>query len=449
MHFLNTLADHLKIRQEKTPHLGNRYIVLLTVTWFFLFICNFGFIMGLDGVFYTSLGRVFATGQGNVSLFTTFSSFAMAITMLILVYTLDRIEFHHFMMIGIPLASISTGLMSIAPNLAVLYILATLRGIGMGMSCGITMTALIANWYRRKRAVITGLLVAVSTGANALMSTVMANFIEITDYRAGFLLIGVVGLLMGMPAAILMRNTPAQLGLKAYGEDEANALEAAELARAQAVAKETHSDAKPLNPAFKVFTPLVIGMLFVNFCTVAVTTVSNHFPGYAMTLGKSSVFGAEMMTATLFGAMFSQLFCGSMIDKLGVHKTVFITQSINIVIALLLMLNNGSEVLLLVISFLFGTVYSTAKVSQSEWFRSVFGRENFAKAIGVMSFIGSSTTAFSVALIGFVYDLTGSYNSIYIGVMVLDILTLIGYYWVAVYFEKKTGRSLIHMKAGN
>ena len=84
---------------------------------------------------------------------------------------------------------------------------------------------------------------------------------------------------------------------------------------------------------------------------------------------------------------------------------------------------------LIVLSFIFGFVYSVTALGVAFISREFFGDNNYKKSFPIVSFAGSVGSALSISLIGYLYDFTGTYKTVFyiftvIGLVCISLLLL-------------------------
>ena len=103
--------------------------------------------------------------------------------------------------------------------------------------------------------------------------------------------------------------------------------------------------------------------------------------------------------------------------------------AINIISIVILLLAPSSTVLLIG-SFLFGSVYSVGAVGFALLTKHFFGVENYSTVYPIISFATNFGGAFALSLVGYIYDFTGSYVYAFIIALTINVANLILLYIV-------------------
>lgn len=141
----------------------------------------------------------------------------------------------------------------------------------------------------------------------------------------------------------------------------------------------------------------------------------------------------------MFGNIFTKLLIGFFSDLLRVIKAVIIMILTNCFSFALLFLGviHQEMILLYIGSFMFGSIYSVGTVGIPMLARYFFESENYAKTYSVISFLTNVGSASSLTLIGCLYDLTGSYQIVFIITLCFHIVNLILLLIICIRYNKR------------
>jgi MFS-type transporter involved in bile tolerance (Atg22 family) len=90
----------------------------------------------------------------------------------------------------------------------------------------------------------------------------------------------------------------------------------------------------------------------------------------------------------------------------------------------LILLNPGGTLPLMAGGFLYGTCYSIGSLGISMITRTIYGDRQYGQAYSIITLMTSIASAVGLTLIGFLYDLTGTYAVSVIGGIVLVAVSL-------------------------
>ncbi|MBQ4254110.1 MAG: MFS transporter [Erysipelotrichaceae bacterium] len=201
---------------------------------------------------------------------------------------------------------------------------------------------------------------------------------------------------MSLPALIFpLTFHPQQSGVEPYGDGK------------QKAGKSSGSHA--LGYADKV----IYGFLMVYaVCSAFLTGLPSHFTSYAETAGFAQT-GALMVSACMIANTVGKIILGSMLDKAGSRLSISV-YDILILGGIALMYLAISQPLLIASAFLYGLCYSLNTIAITFIIREMFGVEMFSKTYPKLSLMVSLSSAVSTTVVGYLYDVFGSYGVILI-----------------------------------
>ena len=147
---------------------------------------------------------------------------------------------------------------------------------------------------------------------------------------------------------------------------------------------------------------MVGGFSFLN------TITGTYLTSFGLEKGLDLAQASLLISAGMIGNTVSKLINGVMSDHIGVLPTNIIMFAISLVSTACLLLTD-QLVLLLLLSFLYGFVYSVSGLGYSLTDKEIYGPEQYRKAQPIVVFISTVTYSIGLPIIGGLYDLTGSY----------------------------------------
>lgn len=109
-------------------------------------------------------------------------------------------------------------LTGLAPDFLVALIMRTLTGVGSA-GANVPVMGLLSAWFSaRRRGMAAGVAVGGSGLALVLTGPLLPPLIAAYGWRAGWYVLGILGILIGVASYLLLRNQPAEKGLRPFGE---------------------------------------------------------------------------------------------------------------------------------------------------------------------------------------------------------------------------------------
>jgi MFS family permease len=358
------------------------------------------------GVFYTTVSADLGVLRGTFALHATLALLAQAIMSLFVPALSKKYRFKPILLGGIIVSAVSTMLMSRADRIEMFYVLGVLRGLGVGLYGTVPIGIIVNQWFQKKNGTAMGIALSFSGLSGAVASPLLSILIQRIGWQSTYLVMGVLILVLALPAFVLPFGIrPEELGMKPYGYEE-NPLAAAEAQK------------KNRKTTFRIMQLSFILMCAFTFMHTSLTGITQHLAGYAVSVGLSETIGATLMSCAMIGNISTKLIIGTLSDKFRPVKACAIMMAVNACSLLFLMTGTSiSPFVLPAAAFFFGSVYSVGAVGIPLLTRYFFGNENYASAYSIIGFFTSLGSSSSLTIIGYVYDIFGTYRYAFLGAL--------------------------------
>jgi MFS family permease len=277
---------------------------------------------------------------------------------------------------------------------------------------------LASTWFIRYRARVLAVLLASAGWIAPLIYMANARLLQVTTWRTGWVLIGVLNLALAVIAVTFVRNSPEAVGQRPDGaapESGAAAAGAAHPAVSAAAASESFTTSQALRtPQF--FLMIICGLGY----SVPWSVLNNHSRLHLQDLGFELEAAAAILSSMALVSAFGRL-SGALGDFLSPPRLLAMALAIEgLGCGLFLIATTPARAYTAVI--LVGIGFGTAYISQAATFAAFFGRRAFATTTGFRFFIGAFFAAGAPALAGWFYDGRGSYTLPFVGLMALSLI---------------------------
>ena len=287
--------------------------------------------------------------------------------------------------------------------------------LGSGVGGWIAFVTLINNWFSRRRAL--AMSVAVSgIQLGGFLVPMLAWGIENHDFRMTSLGIGVVLIVVAVPASHFVRNRPEDVGALPDGEP---------LRRTGIgdTAQSESTDAIELSPrqALKTLSFWVIAVARLT-SVVSIVTLSVHLVPKLTDSGISLITANFVVTAYTFVAFLSGFIAGYLADrtsKIGVLFVCMLMQAL----AMAILTVTDSLPMAMVFAVLWGAGFGGRVPLLTAIVGDFFGRKNFGSILGLNMVPSNIAMIFAPLFAGFMFDLRQSY---FIPFAVFTVLGFIG-----------------------
>ncbi|MBR2671989.1 MAG: MFS transporter [Oscillospiraceae bacterium] len=339
-----------------------------------------GIVLNSMGVFYTPVAEGLGVKVGTVSFYSTISMIAGAIFVVIFPRLLTSRNFRAFLYGGMLTVIICIFMMSFATKVYHFYILAALMAMGNTCFSLYTITALINSSVSKNIGTMTGIVFSFSGVAGAISSPVITAVINRYGWNNGYRAMAALVTIFLIPSLFAGFELNTDGGTKSADGERSK---------------------------FR-YDGLFVSVAIVYVLGVLLTSMPQHFVGFAGTRGLDSSVGALMLSTTMIGNISFKLVSGIYRDKTST-KTAILTMIAIAFAGLVILIVGSGKWMLLVGAFLLGADFSVGSVLAPILIREVFGLENYKYTYPVACFFGSTLIALALSSIGYVYDFTGSY----------------------------------------
>ena len=339
---------------------------------------------------------------------------------------IDRFGPKKLMLIGIPVASASFIGLSFTKSLLILYILGGMLGIGMSVGFLLPAQTATANWFMRRRAIALAVICAASVLGGAITTLIGEQIADQLGWQGTSLGLGAVMLVIGIPLALVIRQRPEQYGYLPDGQLPATKETSKPvIEKDNRVAEANFTLRQALRT--RTFWMLVIAMALAS--GVGAMTTSWWMPfltsqGFSHT-AITNVFDIAPLMGLAGILLFGYL--GDMFPKRYLLAIAMALQNASVII----LMTAGSITQIYLYTLVYGLGSGTVPLILAIR-ADYFGRRAFATITVVMMFIsgiiGMPVSAGLSLLAGWIFDITGSYQSAFLLSM------LIGFIPASVFF---------------
>ena len=374
---------------------GRHLIVLVAMCG--LLASGVGLVTNVGGLFFTPICDEFGIMKGAASMMLTIANISLAIGGLFVPRILNERTLKPMLIVATAVLAASTAAMSLCPSIFPMYVLSAIRGLSAGLMTFVFVTTVLNRWFIAGIGLATSIAMGFSGVAGAIFSPVVNGIIEGAGWRFGFVVLGVLSLVLNLPAILLLPSlNPETSGLQPLG---------AESAPRPTTAKKKVSVAAPSIDMVLFGAAIAYALL-----GSALTALPQHFPGMSENLGLGASVGATMLSVCMIANTVGKVALGALIDRIGTKISVLI-YLVLIAVATVMFLFVKSPVVLTFCAVLYGLCYAIATVGISMLTRDAFGVDNYDRTYPTISLTGNIANACFSSVVGFMYDFSGGYTS--------------------------------------
>ena len=425
--------------EKKKLHYG---FIIVAAIFIDVLVCG-GIFFGASGVFIVPVTTSLGIGLGEFSMYLTIQSISMAVTMLIAPKLLAKYKYKKLNAISAVLSGCGFALMGLAKNVMLLYI----AGVLIGFSC-VFLTYLISgtllpHWFSQKLGtmiafVMSGLGIGgiiFNPVASALINTSgLLGFDE--GWRSAYILLGALVVVICLPIALfVLEDYPADKGLLPFGSEVSE-----EAGRAGKISGVSKSIAVK-SGSFVWYVVAVLAFALPSAIMTYLPALAANAPASTANFDLTGIIGSVGM----LGAMLGGFLIGAVNDKFGAQAGCLAGGAFGVLGFIILLMGGGSAFMLLAGAAFYGVFYQINQVQMPAMVRTMYGDREYDKIFPVCAAFTPWVGAVAYSLWGFIYDASGSYNTMLIIGIALGALTVVAGL-LAVACSKKLPRETVEVE---
>ena len=308
---------------------------------------------------------------------------------------------------GLSITAIGLIFLSRVTSLAMFYVAFLIIAIGMSCASMTVLMTAVANWFRRRVGMASGIAVS-GFGLGGLLVPVMVGLIGAHGWRWTMAVLAVSMVAICLPISLLFRHKPEQYGSVPDGQVED--LVTLDHGSSLPLATEVNIEGKQ---ALRSATFWRMALAFTCH-TLLITAVITHLMPYLSSIGISRSVSSLVATAVPIMSIGGRLgigWLGDKIDKRRVLALAFVMMGLGLLC--FSRAYSPSTWLLVPFVVLFGIGYGGVNALRPSLVREYFGRANFGAIFGLLIGINMIGSIVGPSLAGWVYDNWHSYQGIW------------------------------------
>ncbi|MFC1901907.1 MFS transporter [Chloroflexota bacterium] len=387
------------------------YGYIVVVAAFIIHVVMFG-PRSCFGVFFKPLVAEFGLSRALLSGVYSTSTIVQGVSGIVMGHLNDRLGPRVVLTLCGFLVGLGYLLMSTTTTAWQLYLFySVILGIGMGGLYAPIMST-VAKWFVTRRSVMTGIVIA-GDGIGGMLSPPIINWLIFTyGWRYATVIIGALVLMIVIITAQFLRRDPAKMGQLPYGKIQGEKQELNILTEGLSLKEATHT---------RQFWTMFVIIFCFGFC--AISTVVHIVP-HATDLGISAATAANILATIGISVVISSIVLGSTADRIGNRRT-FVFCFILISAALFWLLTAREVWTFYLFAVVLGIGGGGGSALTSPLAAELFGMKSHGLIVGISVFCQTIGGAFGSFMAGYIFDVNGSYQSIFIAFAASGVIALI------------------------
>ena len=358
------------------------------------------------GIFIIPMSDEFGWNRTTISLAGVLGALVNGATQPFIGRIFDRTGGRNVILAGLITLGFATVLLSLTFHIFFLVFIFGFVASTASSAGGLTNTgALLARWFRRRRATVIGLNSAGASAGGLLLVPFAMYLLQATNWRVTWAVLGLVILALAVPVAYLfIREDPSKMGLKPDGDSDSPETNTGG-------ANDRRDGPLEVDKWAQAFRSWPFWQMSMSYFVCGATTfiLSFHFVPYAIDRGVSPT-----TAATIFGVMsglnvLGAVGAGALADRFGRKNLLALVYFLRGTAYALLLLMPG-DMALWAFAIVAGFSWWATAPLTSSLTADVYGLRALGTITGVSFVFHQIGGAASVFLAGVLFDVTGSYT---------------------------------------
>ena len=376
------------------------------------------------GLFLSPVSQDLNVGVGSLTIYLSVSSI---VTLLFLPFggkLLSKYSARLVLFFAIVLQAGAFALFGLMNSVWEWYLLAIPLAIGGVFITVIGGPVLIERWFSKGKGIALGILSAIGGLLGVFAQPIIGTLISQFGWRNTYFITGIGVLIIVAPIILLLiRNFPKDKNTKAY-EDTSAGIDSHK--KTQSIEGIAYTTAKK-TPAF-----FLLGLFF--FIITAISSFTMHVPTYLVNHGQKVSIAGAMMSALMVGVFVGSLVFGYLTDKIGAKKVGLLAMTLGLIAIILLIAMPSFIVIVAVALFLFGMFTSSIGTIAPAMASALFGSKDYSQIYSTSSIGLALASIVALPAYGFIYDISGSYTT---GLIIIILLFLANIIAIILAFKNK------------
>jgi len=373
-------------------------------------------------VFYTPIKLEYAWSAAAISGAISFSRLEGGIEGPVVGYLIERYGARKILALGVLITGLGYILMLYVNTVWMLYLVyGGVLSIGYNMGFTHSLTTLLNNWFVKRRARVMSLYAIAAGLGGAIIVPLLSKSIMLYGWRTTAIFSGLAFWIVGIPATLIFRNYPEDMGLLPDGVPEVE-LDSETVVALEDEPKLTTREALQSG----VFRRLLLAESLRTFLLASI--VLHEIP-HLVNIGIDEVTAAGILGLMISISIPGRLifgFLGDYFEKRKLLAVTMILQGIGVLI--FAYASNIAHVYAFVA--IYGLTYGGCIPLLMAFRGDLFGRKKFAQMSGIMSPFRTIGNVVGPVFAGYLFDLTGSYKIAFITFTCIAIMSGISFYFV-------------------
>jgi OFA family oxalate/formate antiporter-like MFS transporter len=350
--------------------------------------------------FIDPLIREFGWSYTEISFAMSLRGIEMSFLSPLIGFLVDRYGSRRLVFWGVITMSLGFFTFSATQSLWMFYASFVLIAFGGGGCASVVFMRVVTNWFRRRAGLALG-VISSGFGASGLIVPLIVYLIDTSGWRIALILLGVGTLIVGIPLAFVIRDTPEICGLHPDGQDTNTMIVGA--SKKINIEEEFMSFRDALK--HRAFLFLAISEFLRMLAIGALVT---HIMPYLNILHISRTTAGLMTGSLAFLSIFGRLGFGWMADLFD--KRIIMVASFSLLsLGFFLFCYVDIPWVMIVFLIIFPIGFGGTIVLRGAFLLEYFGQRTFGRLLGITMGVAAAGSIIGPTMAGYIFDTMGNY----------------------------------------
>ena len=350
----------------------------------------FGSVQTTAGMFYRAVASSFHLSRGMVSLLSSMTAPGLCVGMVLSGWLMRRIDAKRVMLLGALTVGIGFVCASRSHSFAQLLASCLLSGFGSGLGAYVPVSFIIGNWFGKRAGLAMGVAMTGAAFGGSGMVMLVGWVIAQAGWRWGYVALGLPVFFVAIPLIALIRSHPNE------GELTARRESAAELTGLE------------LGPALRSreFWLVFLGLFTFGWETHSIV---GHLPPYLSEIGYGTAEVSAALSVALALGSVGKVGLGWLADQIDIR---LVTMAAYVMggFGMVLLIGSSSGGLLVAGVVVMGLGWTAPLALVPVVTMKSLGLKNYGAIFGIAAMATALGSGTGPVVLGWIYDLTGSYR---------------------------------------
>lgn len=302
-------------------------------------------------------------------------------------------------------------------NQGMLYFLTITSSVSMVLLGTLPLSIILNNWFHERIGFVIGLAFMGSGLGGMILNSLAGKWIIAYGWRMTYKILAAIIFVAIVPCVyFIIKIDPKEIGLAPLGKSKNTDI-------SDYNKLDNEVEGTMLSEAMKTirFWALCLSLIFISIS--GLTLIQNISP-HLIDVGYSIAFSANIVALTMGALAIGKLLLGYLLDRLGLKKATFLS-CLAILFGCISILYPKYYIALAVVIVGTGIGCSYYTVANPVIVQKVYGRKDYSSIYGFISAVHGLGGIIAPILVGYLYDLTGSYISSFKTMVIVSTISII------------------------